>query len=365
MLSDGTIVWTGDAVYQNDIIGLARADNSGLYQKQSHTLDDSLKIYIGSLSATNSANAGTITNNYSDVLFGHNAGKLKSTAAAMTEMPSGITSRFEREWKVTNTNFSDDFSLEIEWDSVGDFTLSDIRLLVDDDGDFSNATAYASGDQGMTFSIGSIIISGIPTTVIPSGSTKYITIGSASAATTLPVELKTWDVQAEGCFGKLTWSTASELNNDYFLIQYSYDGQTWTDLDKVYGAGNSNEVINYEYYDFSCFHQTTVFYRMIQVDFDGTETKMPIKMLNTDSPYTIKVYPNPAKGFVNIDLQANLSARNAEVIFRTVHGKEVMRQTIGNGSSSVNISGLAPDTYMVKVVVPNQLPYHSKLVVVK
>ena len=351
-------------MYQNDIVGVARADNSELYQKQSHTLDDSLKIYIGTLSATNSANAATITNDFSSILIGHNDGIFQATATANAEKPAGITSRLEREWKVTNTNFTDDFSLEIEWDSAGTFTLSHIRLLVDDDGDFSDATVYASGDNGMTFSLGSIIISGIPTAVIPSGSTKYITIGSVDAATPLPVELLNFDVDKIGaCEAKLTWTTGSEINNSYFEVQRSYDGVSWMTVGQVSGAGNSTDVLNYQYHDvLTCDHKGEVYYRLEQHDFDGESEVSSVRSIDLTSSFSISVYPNPTDGQIAVEINSDNAEINGEIIVQTIEGRELMRYKATDGRNVLDLSSLSPAIYLLQVNIVGQPPHIQRVV---
>ncbi len=181
--------------YSNDIIGIGK--ECYFYQKQSEATDDSVKIFMSTLAASNDANVGTITNDVSYVMIGHDKGRLRATAAANAEKPASVVNRLAREWKVTNTNFSDSYSIEIEWDSVGAFDLSHMRLLVDDDGDFSNATVFAAGDAGLTFAIGSIIVGGIGIAHIPAGVTKFITLGSVDAATALPIELVDFSVTQE------------------------------------------------------------------------------------------------------------------------------------------------------------------------
>ncbi len=226
-------------------------------------------------------------------------------------------------------------------------------LVIDDDGDFTGGTqSYYVADN--------LASDKVTFNTVDFENGKYFTLMNSASA--LPVELLNWQAKPDGCFGHLTWTTGSEINNDYFLIQYSYDAQTWTDLDKVYGAGNSNEVIHYEYYDVNCFHNSTVYYRLIQYDFDGTETIFNIQHISLESPYSVELFPNPTTNEFKVDLSADLSERQAIVIVRDIQGKELMRQRIGNGVSTVNVSHLPPNTYLVKVSVPNQLPYHTKLV---
>lgn len=63
----------------------------------------------------------------------------------------------------------------------------------------------------------------------------------------LPVELLHFDgVMNNNNQVELTWATAMELNNDYFSIERSQDGINWSVIEEIKGAGNANEVLNYE-----------------------------------------------------------------------------------------------------------------------
>ncbi len=305
--SGGTTLWDAslNTAYNNDIIVIGKDDNSALEQKQASSEDDSLIIFISSLETANASNAGSVTNDESFLAIGHNAGVLYSNAAVNSEFPSGISTRFEREWKITNTNFDDDFSLEIEWQSGTTVDLSHLRLLVDDNGDFSDATAYSSAD-GLTFSIGSIIINGITTSMIPKGSTKYITVASANILTTLPVDLTAFNAIKEKDYVILSWETMMELNNDYFLIEKSSDGTNWTTLAQVAGAGNSDLHTIYSQIDYDgC--PDLCYYRLTQIDFDGTSKVYKSIAINTQvekEALSIQVNPNPIGSEANIQFNA-------------------------------------------------------------
>jgi hypothetical protein len=85
----------------------------------------------------------------------------------------------------------------------------------------------------------------------------------------LPVRLAKFTVQPDEAVGNhILWETSSELNSDYFILQYSSDGLNFIDLLNITAAGNSNELLNY-----SIRHQDPElainYYRLLQVDFDG------------------------------------------------------------------------------------------------
>ena len=86
--------------------------------------------------------------------------------------------------------------------------------------------------------------------------------------TPLPVVLKYFDGVAYPLFNALKWSTESEQNSDYFLIQRSADGIEWRNMASVTASGNSNEETNYSFID-SYMNNGYVYYKLIQADFDG------------------------------------------------------------------------------------------------
>ena len=71
--ASGSTIWNSLAAYHYSVIGIGRDDNSGLTQKQSHTDDDSSRVYLSSLASTNSLNiSGSFSANNSFVVFGNN-----------------------------------------------------------------------------------------------------------------------------------------------------------------------------------------------------------------------------------------------------------------------------------------------------
>ncbi len=291
----GTTYWDASAnsTHNTDIVVIGKDANTGLTQKQSKSQDDSLIVFISSLASDNASNAGTITNDESFITIGHNGGALLSNSSVNAERPAGIETRFAREWKLTNTNFDDNFSIEVEWDSTGAFDISQVRLLVDDDGDFSNASVYSSSD-GITFNVGSIIVGGLSTTIFPKGFSKFFTLASANAATPLPVELQYFTATEYEDKVLLTWKTLAEINNDHFIIEKSSDGINWEEIIVMSGVGMSVTPTEYTAVDFDgC--DGICYYRLTQVDFDGKkEVFKAIKFgANEGKALEITVSPNP------------------------------------------------------------------------
>ena len=136
--------------------------------------------------------------------------------------------------------------------------------------------------------------------------------------TVLPIELLSFEAIAAGRSIDLTWSTASELNNDFFTVERSNDGQNWEELAYIDGAGNATSQIDYKWSDASPLNGVS-YYRLKQTDFDGQFSYSDIRAITVSSQDNLTVYPNPAKDkltvkFANADTETlnvfDLSGRN-------------------------------------------------------
>ena len=298
--NDTTTIWDASLSpsYHNNVIGVVRDDAFPLTQRQSHTLDDTTRVYRGTtLQATNLANTSSIAD-ASYFMVGDNQGTMNSNLISNTEIPGtcGLFSRLEREWKITRTTVGGSFSIDIILNpsaGPGTVTLTDLRLLVDDDGDFSSGTTncYASG-AGVTITYNNPVISitGINTAIIPNNSTRYITIGSADVGTPLPVELLSFETECDDNNVALNWVTASEINNDYFTIERSTDAVNFETAGTVSGNGNNS---NYTWTDDNSINGTA-YYRLKQTDFNGTFEYHGVRAVTCEQKSNVSIYPNPA-----------------------------------------------------------------------
>ena len=106
------------------------------------------------------------------------------------------------------------------------------------------------------------------------GADEFGSVGSPQCVFILPVELISFSGRNEEGKNILNWQTASEINNDNFIIERSADGHSWTGIGKIQGAGNSSTIHNYDFVDESPLSLGRgvggeVYYRLKQTDFDG------------------------------------------------------------------------------------------------
>ncbi len=117
----------------------------------------------------------------------------------------------------------------------------------------------------------------------------------------LPIELTSFEgFTVDQNRIKLVWTTASENNNEFFEVQKSNNLLQWQNIGKLPGSGNSSSVKQYCFIDKLPFSGLN-YYRIRQVDFDGTDSFSSIINLNIDSK-NINIFPNPVRNYLNINL---------------------------------------------------------------
>jgi hypothetical protein len=127
------------------------------------------------------------------------------------------------------------------------------------------------------------------TQATPGGFTgQYIITSDDSDDNNLPIDLMSFDAQRKQNYVLLNWATNTETNNNYFILRKSTDGTNFTTLATIQGAGNSNTIQQYSHQDYENL-RGDVYYQLIQVDFDGTETYIPVIFLQ-DNSSTDKIY---------------------------------------------------------------------------
>ena len=97
--------------------------------------------------------------------------------------------------------------------------------------------------------------------------------------TVLPTEFMTFYAKPENDDNLVKWVTLTEINNSYFTIQHSVDGEVWETLDIVQGAGDSHEKITYGIQHRNVLKRVN-YYRLYQTDYDGTESDFKVISIN-------------------------------------------------------------------------------------
>ena len=107
----------------------------------------------------------------------------------------------------------------------------------------------------------------------------------------LPVELLEFKIDDKNN-NVLLWSTASQLNFSHFEVEHSANGETWSKIGEVEGAGNTNEYLAYSFLNQNPFNGNN-YYRLRMVDLDESFEYSPIIKSFSNQGLSLQVYPNP------------------------------------------------------------------------
>ena len=182
--------------------------------------------------------------------------------------------------------------------------------------------------------------------------THFSYFAGTDATSPLPIKLINFTAQKINTDVNLNWQTASELNNDYFEIERSVDGSQFIAIGKVKGNRTTNNVHGYQFTDewLSIVHgqQSTVYYRLRQVDFDGNSTLSDVRVINLNQTNTdLNIYPNPATNELHIE---TLVTEKLTVQLFDITGKQIMENVSFNSSTIINISSLYEGMYFVRII---------------
>ena len=156
----------------------------------------------------------------------------------------------------------------------------------------------------------------------------------------LPVELSSFTVEIQQEKVILDWQTASETNNKGWNIQQSTNGHSWKIIDWVSGKGDGGS--HYTYTDSSPTNGTS-FYRLEQVDVDGTKAYSKIK--SVELAYKKQaIYPNPVTDI----LRYKGFEQGAIFKFYNSLGELILTQEV-HGNEPVDMSGLLMGVYFLRV----------------
>ena len=170
--------------------------------------------------------------------------------------------------------------------------------------------------------------------------------------TALPIELLSFTGKQVDRVNVLNWVTASEINNDYFLIEKSLDGVYWGKLGVVVGSGNSTSKRYYSLTDYNPIEGVN-YYRLTQVDYDGVYKVHNIISIdfNTKSKL-VTLYPNPTSDLVTIN--SNTSFNLVKIM--SVNGVCVGSFNINNTKShAFSVGDLDNGFYSIMVYSDNIL----------
>ena len=171
----------------------------------------------------------------------------------------------------------------------------------------------------------------------------------------LPIELVDFKARTQDGRILLLWSTASEKNNDYFTVERSTNGNEYTAVSKIKGAGTTQSYKNYSTYDNEPVDGIS-YYRLKQTDYDGSYNYSPVISVDFSEKLDFTFFPNPVKSgeIISFVISKNEGIKEIQVSVSDVTGKKIYVETMHAGSESkaelsLTDLNLNPGIYILKV----------------
>lgn len=196
--------------------------------------------------------------------------------------------------------------------------------------------------------------------------TEFIIDYSFSA---LPVELVTYSGYYDDSkdHSVLNWETATELNNDYFSIYRSNNGNQFDLIGTVNGQGTTNQTTEYQFID-SLPRYGINYYMLKQHDFDGQVEELGIISILKEGEANSIIYPNPVSKDGKINIQMNTSVD--EVVLISVYdnmGKKVneLDTKVIKGINTIQLNlpnSIKSGTYIISILGESSKTQHRLIV---
>lgn len=187
------------------------------------------------------------------------------------------------------------------------------------------------------------------------GPNYFYTILPVNSCDILPVTWLDFTAEAYEQTVGLNWWTSSESNSDHFKVQRSTDGSDWEDIGQVLAAGQSFQTIPYSYTDDAPLSGRS-YYRLLQVDQDGTSDASEIRQVFFQIQDQIHIFPNPSSGTFHISMQG-MQGEQAYCLITDMAGKTVYAERFfpdGMMTNKTLNTGLPDGVYQV-IITAGQL----------
>jgi hypothetical protein len=207
-------------------------------------------------------------------------------------------------------------------------------------GDNVLALEWESADAGLAREL-------VPTTALCSS--------LQAARGPLPITLISFGARPVGEQVELRWETAQEIDNHYFELERSADGRRFAAVARVAGAGNNSSHRSYRHFDATPLPGLS-YYRLRQVDFDGTTTvsdAVAVRRAAGPAAPVATVHPNPNGGQFTVKLQQAATA-NTQLELLDLRGRVLLRQALVPGVREQQVGPLAlpAGVYQLQVTSP-------------
>ena len=184
----------------------------------------------------------------------------------------------------------------------------------------------------------------------------HVELASATLGTggSLPVELINFNAK-RGSTGEvlLNWATANEQNSSHFEIEKQVPGDTFRRIGEVASAGNSTVTLSYDFVDRTVM-APTVYYRLRQVDLDGSFSYSRVVEVNFDNLTTqFAIYPNPVEDILNVEA-TQTEAGTVKFELSDLNGRVLRRGNWDTTTGNLQVEVTSQSTGIYHLTIENE-----------
>lgn len=212
----------------------------------------------------------------------------------------------------------------------------------------ANILSLGDTDDNGCFNGKKGVIQAISATAGKTNSCGRVFICATTEVCTQPVEFLNIEAK-KGISGTIIyWATAWELNNKHFIVQKSLDGMIFSNLGLIEGNGSTTNINKYSFIDDSKSIETA-YYRIIQVDHNGSSSESKTVAFKGDPENTLVIFPVPVKQGDAINFKL-LDPSSKSLTIKDMTGKTLLMQEIkiSNTIFSIN-ANFHPGIYLVEI----------------
>ncbi len=254
-------------------------------------------------------------------------------------------------WNLARENGNSSVNVTLYWEdgSSSGSNIDNLNDLVVAHWNSTNSEWESYGQDNTTGSTtsGSITVNSV-------SNFSPFTFGSTSGNDNpLPVELLHFHAETDQDHVDINWVTASETNNSHFIVQKRV-GEKWEKIGKIEGNGTTIAEHTYHFEDLEFKPGITHYYRIKQVDFDGSYEYSEVRSVRAEEDQfnSVALYPNPVSDALNLKIRAKAS-QTMQVRILNLYGKVVYQDEIrvrqGENQQELPLKQLDPAQYFIEI----------------
>jgi hypothetical protein len=238
--------------------------------------------------------------------------------------------------------------------SLGDVTITGGSTLT--------GTSPYVDFSSMNFSNGSTLCTQTTTTGVTALGSP---VNLGTCATVLPITLKSFKVNYLSGDFYFDWITLTEIDNDFFTLEYSTDAESFVPFATVKGAGYSYQELSYSFTEsnLNTNRAEVIYFRLKQTDFDGKFAYshiVPVSLTGKEIKL-FALYPNPTEGKLVLRLEDWTETSSASFsIYNTISHENIEVLIPIGVETEFNLSHLAKGVYIIE---ESTLGIREKLVI--